>query len=130
MIPLSFVGGVLLTAVLAAAIVAGRGHSNSPFRFQFLAWPIGVGLAFFVGVLVYSGRPRWPFLKENEDRFLAVLIPLVTWLEALGLLSKPWFAWPGRLLVALVATPVLLFGSTYFEAWTPAQASLWFGGLA
>jgi hypothetical protein len=129
MIPLSFFGGLALTAVLVTAIVAGRGRSSNSSRLQFVAWPIGLGLAFFVGAFVYSGRPRWPFIRENEDRLLAILIPLATLIEALALLTKPWLVWPGRLLVAVIATPVLLFGSSYFETWTAQQTWLWLGGL-
>jgi hypothetical protein len=130
MIPLSFYGGMVLTAVLVTTILAGRGRSAAAFRFQLLAWPIGVGLAFFVGALAYSGRPRWPLIRENEDRFLALLLPLVTLVEALALFSKSWLAWPGRVLVALAAAPILLLGSVYFQTWTTAQTCLWLGALA
>ncbi len=127
--PLSLLGAAILTAVLIAGILAGRwrdsGEKNQ--RAQLLAWPLGVALAFLVGALVYSGHPRWP-INENEDRFLAVLLPLVALTEAIALFLKPSLAWSGRLLVALAASPILLFKSEFFQTWsTPTW--LWLGGL-
>src|SRR5260370_3771722 len=127
--PLSLLGAAILTAVLIAGILAGRwrdsGEKNQ--RAQLLAWLLGVALAFLVGALVYSGHPRWP-INENEDRFLAVLLPLVALTEAIALFLKPSLAWSGRLLVALAASPILLFKSEFFQTWsTPTW--LWLGGL-
>src|SRR5262249_49323504 len=130
MIPPSLFGAVILTAVLVAAILIGRGQDNSSARLQPLAWPLGLALAFFVGALVYSGHPHWPLYKENEDRFLAFLLPLAALVEGLALFVKPWLVWPGRLLVALAAGPILLYGSSYLQTWTTSQACLWLGCLA
>lgn len=128
MIPDSFFGAVIVTALLVCAILFGRGQ-NSASRTQCLAWPLGVGLAFLVGAVVYSGHPRWP-LQQNEDRFLACLIPLATLVETLGQFSKAWLVWPGRILVAVATVPILLYGSAYFETWTTPQTVIWVGGLA
>jgi len=127
---MSLLGAMVLTALVAGGMLAGRWDSTErSSRAQLLSWPLGVALAFLVGALVFSGRPRWP-IKENEDRLLAILLPLVAFTEAGAFFLKSWLAWTGRLILAFAATPILLAGTTYLKDWTVPQASLWLGGLA
>jgi hypothetical protein len=123
MIPL---GAVILTVVLTMAVLAGRRNETLP-RAQLLAWPAGVALAFFVGALVYSGHPRSVY-AENEDRFLAILLPLVAGTESLALF-RPRLGWSCRLVLAGAASPILLLNSVYLQTWTISQVLLWLGGL-
>jgi len=131
MVSISLFGAVILTCLVVVSVLWCRWSDKvENGKVQLLAWPVGIGLAFLIGAAVYSGHPRWPLTSENEDRFLAILLPLAVMTEVVAFFLPGWVAWTGRLLISLSATPLLLLGTVYFQTWSGLQTTLWLGILA
>jgi hypothetical protein len=101
-------------------------------------WPLAVGLGFYLGAAVLGVRPRWS-IREDQDRFLGLILPGILVAEAL----LPALRAPTRLGLILrcaasaAVAPVLLHGSSYVAdlagpgtaEWPPARRWLIFGVL-
>jgi hypothetical protein len=102
-------------------------------------WLVGVVAGFLTGCWVLGLRPHWP-PREDQDRFLVLLLPAVLVVELLATVPKvpAWLIWLLRLAVAVTAARVLLHDTIYLtdlagpgsREWTPAQTWLILGGLA
>ena len=131
MVSISLFGAVILTCLVVVSVLWCRWSDKvENGKVQLLAWPVAIGLPFLIGAAIYSGHPRWPFTSENEDRFLAILLPLAVMTEVVAFFLPGWVAWTGRLLISLSATPLLLLGTVYFQTWSGLQTALWLGILA
>jgi hypothetical protein len=129
-----------VAAATAAAVLLLSGwpwRSPHPARVQ-LGWTVGVGLAFFLGGLVLGVRLYWP-PREDQDRFLGLLLPAVVVVEGLAACANTprWLLWSLRGVVAASAARVLLDHTTYLtdlagpgtREWTPVEAGLVLGAL-
>jgi hypothetical protein len=100
-------------------------------------WTLGVGLGFYLGCRMLQRWPHWP-PREDQDRFLILLMPAVFGVELLAAFPRisRRLIWPLRLAIAAGAARVLLHGSIYLtdspssDRWSPAQTGLILGGLA
>jgi hypothetical protein len=123
-------------AAAVAALVVLALHWPAPTagpRRWAVGWVLGVGVAFLLGCRLMGRWPHWP-PSEDQDRFLALLVPAVTVVELAAALlpGRWWLVWPLRLVVAAGAAPLLLHQSVYLAdlagpdsaEWTPAQARL------
>ncbi len=100
-------------------------------------WTLGVGLGFYVGCWLLQRRPHWP-PREDQDRFLILLMPAVFGVELLAAFPSVSrrLVWPLRLAIAAGTARLLLHGSTYLtdsaspDQWSPSEAALILGGSA
>jgi hypothetical protein len=137
---------LILAALAVAALVAAA-------VFLLCSWPgrtirtartsaggvLGVALGFYAGCWWLGLRPHWP-PREDQDRFLFLLLPAVVGVELLVAFAGrlPRLVWLLRLLVAAVAARILLHDTNYLtdlagpgtREWTTTQAWLVLGGLA
>jgi len=100
---------------------------------------LAVGIGIYAGCWWLGVSPNWP-PREDQDRLLLVLLPVVIVVEIIGaVIARPiWLPWLLRLVVAAAATPCLLYGSSYLSElagpgsreWTPLQMVLILIGLA
>jgi hypothetical protein len=100
---------------------------------------VGVGAGLVAGCWVLGLWPHWP-PREDQDRFLALVLPAVFVAELLSASGRipRWLAWLVRLALAAAAARVLLHDTSYLtdlagpgtREWTPAQAAWILGGLA
>jgi hypothetical protein len=100
---------------------------------------VGVAVGFAVGCWWLGIRPHWP-PREDQDRFLLLVLPAVVLVELLA----TWNAVPARLVAAArvailcLTGRVLLDGTSYLadlsgpgsREWSPLAAWLILGGLA
>src|SRR5262245_39225981 len=77
-------------------------------------WSLAVGLGFYIGAAVLGVRPRWS-IREDQDRFLGLVLPGILVAEALlpALCSPTRLGAVLRLGFSALVAPVLLFGSSY-----------------
>jgi hypothetical protein len=135
---LKVMGVSAVAAALIFGLFARSLEKNSP-RAAACGQALGLGVGSWLGFLVLGFRPHWP-LRDDQDRFLALVFPAFLGVEILGLVfnasgASRWFA---RVLVAAAAAPVLLQGSSYLSdlagpgtrEWTSVEAGLVLGGLA
>lgn len=130
-----------VTALLAAAIVLlgvwiKRRNRVVPAALPALA---GIAAGLFAGCWLLGLLPHWP-PREDQDRFLLIVLPAVIAVEMLTALAGGWVksVWLLRQVVAVGATPVLLYGSSYLSPsagtgkaeWNTAQAGLILAALA
>jgi hypothetical protein len=132
--PIHVLGVLALTAVVAAlAVLAGGWPWRSPHPGRAgVAGVVGPGAAFFLGAGLIESWPRWP-PAEDQDRFLLILLPAVLLVEGIAAVPRVprRLAWALRLLLAVGAGPVLLYGSPLMGAlagrgtgpWSPSQAA-------
>jgi hypothetical protein len=102
-------------------------------------WLLGVGAGFFAGCWALGNRPHWP-PREDQDRFLAMVLPAVLVVELLAAIRHVprSLVLPLRSAVAASCAGILLYGSSYLadvggpgtQEWSPLQAWLILGGLA
>ncbi|AMV38462.1 hypothetical protein [Planctomyces sp. SH-PL62] len=85
---------------------------------------VAIGAA--VGLAVLGVRPRWP-LREDQDRFLGLVLPGVLVLEAVvGAVGLPrWGAVGLRLAASMAVAPALLYGSIYLADLAGPGSALW-----
>jgi hypothetical protein len=130
------VGGIT-TAVLLA-LFRSRWLRGPSFRAS-IAEVLSFGAGFYAGCLVLGIQPR-SFLREDQDRLLALLLPgtlavelLIAWRKCPNIT-----AWSLRLLVGLAIVPVLLYGTIYLSdaagpetrEWSTTTLALAIGGGA
>jgi len=130
-----------VTALLAAAIVllgawVKRWNRAVPASIPTLA---GIAVGLLAGCWLLGLVPHWP-PREDQDRFLLIVLPAVIAVEMLAALASGWVkgVWLLRQVVAVGATPVLLYHSTYLNPssgtakaeWDTAQAGLILAALA
>jgi len=123
----------VLEALTAAALVSALSWAAG--RWAGLgagwAWSLAVGLGFYLGLAILGVRPRWP-IREDQDRFLELLLPAILAVEAVRRLQFSW-----RLVMATAVAPAILHGSSYVvdlagpgsAEWSPFWRWLIFGGL-
>src|SRR6516165_8958002 len=60
-----------------------------------VGWTLGVGLGFYLGCWLLERRPHWP-PREDQDRFLILLMPAVFGIELLAVFPRlsRRFIWP------------------------------------
>jgi hypothetical protein len=99
-------------------------------------WVLGVGAGFYLGCRLLGLWPHWP-PGEDQDRFLALVLPSALAVELIAPCVWSWLAWLLRLVVAAGAARVLLHNTIYLtdlagpgtQEWSPDQAWLILGGL-
>jgi hypothetical protein len=134
-----FTKTLLVAAVAAggAALLVAGGKRASARRVS-LGWLLGLAAGFYAGSAVLDQWPRWP-AREDRDRLLVVLLPLVLAVESLAaLFPAPRHVWAARVGVALAAAPILLFQTVYLAdlsgpnsaQWQPGEAVLTLSALA
>jgi hypothetical protein len=125
-------------ALVAAALLWLTAWGTSKLEWRALGGVLGAALGWLVGCWVLGVELRWP-PREDQHRLLLVLVPALVGVELMAALARsPWLAWPGRLLVAAGAAPILLHGSVYLteaagpgsREWTPTEIGLILGLLA
>ncbi len=122
-------------ALFAAAWVAGLvllllarpWRQTQPTRVH-LAWLLGLSAGFGVGCGLLGLRPHWP-PREDLDRFLLILLPSTLAIEVLAELKpRPlWIAWPPRLALSAVVTPILLHQTVYLTDLSGPGTREWSG---
>ncbi|HEV8061640.1 MAG TPA: hypothetical protein VGP68_17295 [Gemmataceae bacterium] len=125
--PMSMAEAAFLAAVIAWLIA----------RFGRAAGGLGVGLGILVGAWVLGLAPRVP-PREALDRVLLVLIPAAVLAEVAAAAGPKWAGWASRMVVAAVAAPVLVHGSSYVtdlsgpgsREWTPGLTTAIFASLS
>jgi len=109
---------------------------------------LSVSLGFIVGLWWLKVRPHWP-PREDQDRLLLILFPTIITVELIAaiLVSIPsqekrrsleWLAWLPRLVLAGMASRILLYDTSYLKdlsgpgtrLWTPEQTWIILGSLA
>jgi hypothetical protein len=115
-----------IAAVIAAAIVLGCGwpwRAPRPARLA-LGWVVGIAAAVYTGCVLFDIRLRWP-PQEALPRFLLVLLPATVLIELLAAVPRMprWASTILRLLLAVAAPWVLLYGSKYLTDPSPDQAA-------
>jgi hypothetical protein len=129
----------LVAAVVAAVILlqlATRSRAPNPVVLR-VGWVVGIGAGFYLGCAMLDLYPRWP-PKEDQHRFLAILMPATLAVELVSAFVPRWLAWQLRLCVAAAAAPILLHNSVYLEdlagpgsrEWPEGQTQLILAGLA
>ncbi|MDG3002470.1 hypothetical protein [Paludisphaera mucosa] len=127
----------LAAALFASALVVAAGRLAGR-RWAGVVQAAALALGAYLGLAVLGVTPRWP-LREDQDRFLGLVLPAVLLVEAVG----GWARIPGRaklairLVASLAVAPVLLYGSSYLTDlggpgtadWPPAQRYAILGGL-
>jgi hypothetical protein len=119
-----------LAAIVAVMVAWSLGRIGLP------GGALGVGAALFAGAWVLGQVPRFP-PREALDRCLLLLVPAAVLAETLAAASGRT-RWVLRVLVAALATPVLVHGSSYVldlsgpgsREWTPHETMAIFAGLA
>ncbi|WP_165228684.1 hypothetical protein [Aquisphaera insulae] len=127
--PLVMAGAAALAAAVAALV------AWTLRRFRLPGGAAGVGLAVLGGAFVLGLTPRIP-PREALDRLLLLVIPAAVIAELASERMRK-AAWLPRLATAAVASPILLFGSSYVtdlsgpgsREWGPAFASAVCAGL-
>jgi hypothetical protein len=107
-----------VAAGIVAAVLLGLLRSRW-FRAWFPACTadvLSLGAGFYAGCVVLGIRPR-SFLREDQDRLLALVVPLTLAVEVLiGWRNCPKIvAFALRLAVGLAIVPVLLYGTSYLS---------------
>ncbi|OJW22595.1 MAG: hypothetical protein BGO49_01020 [Planctomycetales bacterium 71-10] len=127
----------LAAALVASALVAAAGRLGGR-RWAAASQAAAIALGVAAGLAVLKVHPRWP-MREDQDRFLGLVLPAVVLLESLpGSVRFPGWARIGaRLLASAAVAPALLFGSSYVAdlagpgsaTWPPAQRCAILAGL-
>jgi hypothetical protein len=122
-----------LAAIIAAVLAWLVG------RFGWPGGALAVGAGILAGVWVLGLVPRVP-PREALDRFLLLLVPAAVLAETLAATTSRtrWVGWGLRLVVAALAVPVLVHGSSYVtdlsgpgsREWTTDQTVTTYVGLA
>lgn len=130
---LALIGAAVLTVLV---IVAGHVLSRDGLG---ATGAVAMGLGLLLGAFVLGIRPFFP-PREDLDRLLLILLPIVVGAEVGAvLLSRwPWAGWALRVCVALMAGRILLDRTVYItdiagpgtREWSPTYQALLFGGLA
>jgi hypothetical protein len=99
----------------------------------------GAGAGIYAGCWWLGVSPNWP-PREDQDRLLFILFPALIVVEtAVAFAERPrWLMALPRLAIAVIAAPIVLYGSIYISdlrgpgtrEWTLVQTVLIFGGLA
>jgi hypothetical protein len=120
-------------AVLAALVTAIAALLLG--RLRLTGGAVGVGLGILAGAWALGLAPRVP-PREDLDRFLLLLIPAAALAEVVAASRARWAGWMMRVVVAALATPVLIHGSSYVtdlsgpgsREWTPELTlAIYFG---
>lgn len=103
-----------------AAVVAALALLAIALPAKPLPWRVAAGWIASLAVGIFAGcylAGEWPNFPPTEDRhrFLLILLPLVLAVEAAAMLlpGRRWIVWSLRLAVAALATPILLYRSSY-----------------
>ena len=128
--------GVAAVAAALVFLLFGNAARGERPALSACGWVLGLGLGSWLGFLVLGLRPRWP-LSEDLDRFLALVFPAFLGVEVLISILRwpPAPRWLARGLVAALAAPALLYGSSYLSdvagpgtrEWPPVAAVLILG---
>lgn len=91
---------------------------------------LGPAIGFYLGCWLLERWPRWP-PREDQDRLLIFLLPVVIGIELVAAFPAVCWRWPWllRLIVAVSVAPILLHQTTYLSdvagagscEWTPVQ---------
>src|SRR5262245_2035693 len=130
----------MLAAALAAAaitIIHALTGAKKPAWLS-LGAILGAMVGFSLGCWLLGIQPNWP-PREDTDRFLFVLLPIVAVIELAATHAGKWrwVAWPLRTLVAVAAARVLLHDTVYVadkagpgsREWTAEETWQFLGGL-
>lgn len=128
----------LAAGIVAAAVLLTRWPWRKPAATRTaINALLGVLLGVYLGCWWLGLMPHWP-PREDQDRFLLLLLPAVALIEIIGTLDDRlrWVLWLPRLLIAAGAARLLLHGSVYIAggadpetgAWTPTETWLILGG--
>ncbi|SFJ46626.1 hypothetical protein [Planctomicrobium piriforme] len=133
--PVRIAAAVLVAGLVAGfvTLIAGRVRSAN---IRSAVAVLGVVIGFYLGCLCLGVKLHWP-PREDQDRFLWLLVPLAITMELIALRCGRW-QWLPRLLTAGVAGWILLHGSIYLSdlagpgsrEWSTGTAVLVVGGLA
>jgi hypothetical protein len=138
--PILILEALALAAASAstAVLLARWPWRNSPPKRTAVAALAGVLFGIYLGCWWLGLLPNWP-PREDQDRFLLVLLPAVVIMESAAVLIERlrWTTWALRLLIAALAARILLHGSVYVSdavdaeshEWTQAQTWFILGGL-
>ncbi len=113
----------IVLALLVSGVLAGIARRVGTLAAD-LGRVVAIGAGFYLGCGWLGIVPRWS-IREDRDRLLILVIPAVWMVEIVGTLPRAplWLVWTGRLVVAGLGTPVLLWGSVYLSTlWTPMVA--------
>jgi hypothetical protein len=143
-------------AVAAAVLLVCAWPWRSPSRVRAaLGGVLGAGAGFAIGCWRLGLTPHWP-PREDQDRFLLILMPAVIAVELLASIAGPsaggaaqeagqrtertsrWLVLLLRLVVAAVAARILLHNSGYLadlagpgtRAWSPQKSALVLAALS
>lgn len=119
---------VAASAAAAGVAIVGAGLARvlAVERVRAIAWPVAVATGMVTGGLLLGIRPvGLPGI--DRDRFLLIVVPIVTAVEALVAALRPadWLRWILRFLIAASIAPVLLFGSVFLVAPPPPAGMGW-----
>jgi len=139
--PIRILEAMGLATLVAGAFVLSFGlpwRTPKPARAR-IGGVLGLAMGIITGCWRMDALPNWP-PREDHDRLLLLLLPLVTAVEiVIAVTSQPrWLPWLLRLIVIAGAAPVLLYGSSYItdltgpgsREWTTAQTVVIFASLA
>jgi hypothetical protein len=126
---------MLKAAVLAAVVAAVVTWLTS--RLSRIAAALGLGMGIAVGAWALGLAPKIP-PREALDRFLLLLVPAALFAEIVAVGRPRAFGWASRTVVAALAAPVLVYGSSYVtdlsgpgsREWAPWLAAAIFAGSA
>jgi hypothetical protein len=136
----SAVAAAVVAAAVVSWLIGGRALAKLPAPGRSGAgWVAGIAIGVYLGCWILGVRPHWP-LRDDQDRLLALALPLAASLELLAAsVSLPgWLVWPSRLAVLAVCARALLHGTVYItdvtgpgtSNWSTTTAWLIFAGLA
>jgi len=126
---------MLKSAVVAAVVAAVVMWLTS--RLSRVAGALGLGMGIAAGAWALGLAPKIP-PREALDRFLLLLVPAAIFAEIIAVGRPRWFGLASRAVVAVLAAPVLVYGSSYVtdlsgpgsREWAPRVAAAVFAGLA
>lgn len=133
--PIPLLAALAASGLTSALLVSAGRWARLGDRWVF---SLAVGLGCYLGLAILGVRPRWPN-REDQDRFLGIVLPMILAAEAgFRLLRQPSrLGFAARLAAATAVAPAIVYGSSYVvdldgpgsAAWPPIRRSLIFGSL-
>lgn len=118
---------MLKAAVLAAAVASAVTWLVR--RLSLAAGALGVGLGVVAGAWALGLTPKVP-PQEALDRLLLVVLPAALVAEVQAAHRRVWVGWVLRAVVAALAAPALVYGSSYVTDLSGPGSREWSLGLA
>ncbi|HEY7154267.1 MAG TPA: hypothetical protein VH575_09955 [Gemmataceae bacterium] len=133
---LEAMGGAAATAAVVFLLFACPWRATRPMGVA-AGWTMSVGLGFAAGCRLLNVPLHWP-PREDQDRFLLLVMPAVLGVELLAAVPRVWrgLILSLRIILAAAVAPVLLHGSVYLndpasaDYWPPARRGLILAGMA